>query len=154
MNRRSFALSVLLVLEVLIASGNAFAKTPPPDLFKLCQNCAVQQVLEAIAAGAKVNAKDWDGWTPVMNAAVLNPSPEVITALVRAGADVNAKNNDGATPLILAAMNNPSPEVTAALVKAGADVNAKDAMGKSVLDWGRKNKNTNVLAELMKSGAK
>lgn len=90
---------------------------------------------------AEVNAKNNDDQTPLMFAAMSDPSPEAISTLVRAGADVNAKKN-------------PKPEIIAALVKAGADVNAKDIGGKSVLDWGRQNRNKEVLAELIKAGAK
>ena len=72
---------------------------------------------------------------------------------IAAGADVNAKDENGGTPLMTAAALNRNPDVIAAMVKAGANVNAKDARGKSVLQYGRQNKNA-ILAELIKAGAK
>ena len=113
-----------------------------------------EAITALVKASADVNAKDIDGRTPLMYAAIGNSNPEVIAALVKVGGDVNAKGKSGKTPLIWAALINPNPEVIAALVKAGADVNAKDFNGESVLDYGKKNKNTKVLTELIKSGAK
>lgn len=71
-----------------------------------------------VAAGAKVNVKDDNNATPVLNA--VSGCPLVaIEALIKAGADVNAKAKGGATPLMMAeAMNRP--DVAAALRKAGA----------------------------------
>ena len=76
------------------------------EFIELCKSGTAQQVAEAIKAGADVNAKDNDGWTALMFAAVLNKNPEVITALIKAGADINAKANGGETALDFAKNND------------------------------------------------
>ena len=45
-----------------------------------------------ISAGAKVNAKDKDGATPLHAAALFNSNPDVVKALISAGAKLNAKD--------------------------------------------------------------
>ena len=49
--------------------------------------------------------------------------------------------------------NGFCPQVGQALA-AGANVNTKDENGKSVMGYGRRNKNAKVFAELIKAGAK
>ena len=76
-----------------------------------------------ISAGAKVNAKDKDGATPLHFAATNNSNPDVVKALISAGAKVNAKGGIfGLTPLYYAAAYNSNPDVVKALVNAGAEV--------------------------------
>ena len=78
-----------------------------------------------IKARADVNARDQNGWTPLMFAAQFNSSPAVIEALIKAKADANARNKDGWTPLMFAASFNSNPAVIETLIKAKADVNAR-----------------------------
>ena len=82
---------------------------------------AVVSVL--IGAGAKVNAKNDDGETPLYFSARYGPV-SVVSALIAAGAKVNAKNDDGETPLHRAAHYGPV-SVVSALIAAGADLEAK-----------------------------
>jgi ankyrin repeat protein len=58
-----------------------------------------KKVEELLSKGANVNAKDVDGFTPLMEASV-EGSTEVVKLLLAKGADVNAKNEDGDTALI------------------------------------------------------
>ncbi|MDP7560231.1 MAG: ankyrin repeat domain-containing protein, partial [Planctomycetota bacterium] len=44
-------------------------------------------------------ARDEDGWTPLMHAARYNSNPEVITVLLKAGANAKAKDGAGKTAL-------------------------------------------------------
>ena len=69
-------------------------------------------------AGADVEAKNDDGWTP-LHAAAWHDNSEALVALLEAGADVNARNNADSTPLSLAkVMGNES--AIWELEKAGA----------------------------------
>ena len=77
--------------------------------------------------GIDVNARDSNGWTPLMEALHRN-NVETARVFIEAGADVNVKNSHGRTPLMWAA-SLEKPEALHVLIKAGADVNAKDTDG-------------------------
>ena len=90
-----------------------------------------------LQAGADVNAKNKDGDTALMLAAIRGPM--IVSVLLKAGADVNAKNNDGETALTLAADICPFPEVVSLLLQAGADANAITSNGGRAIDGARHN---------------
>lgn len=50
-----------------------------------------------IKAKADINARDQNGWTPLMAAARFNSSPAVIEALIKAKANFNARDMSGKT---------------------------------------------------------
>lgn len=55
-------------------------------------------VLLLLSAGASVDARDLDGWTPLMYAARNETDGEaLVRTLVAAGADLDRKNNRGRT---------------------------------------------------------
>ena len=58
--------------------------------------------LLAPGANHNVNAKDKNGWTALMMAAVKG-NVDCVKNLIAAGAEVNAKNKDGCTALMMAA---------------------------------------------------
>ena len=84
-----------------------------------------------IASGAKINAKDDDGDTPLHM--IFPPSLEIARLLVENGADVNAKDKEGWTALhdlghsdLLSDRGYDNAlRVVRFLLKNGADVNAK-----------------------------
>ncbi len=98
------------------AKANIFAAAKKGDL---------EAVKDALASGAKVNAKNKEGYTALLLAAEKGHAP-VVKELIRAGADVESAICDEAddcdTPLTLAAKNN-HVETAKALIAAGADVN-------------------------------
>jgi ankyrin repeat protein len=124
---------IAIVISVFLAAS-AYAQTK--SFFKLVEKGTPQEVQAAINSGAKVNAQDKNGFTPLMIAAENNKNPEVITTLLKAGADVNAKDKGGWTALMAAASGqavlgagpagyNQNTEAIVVLLKAGADVNAQ-----------------------------
>ena len=70
------------------------------ELLNTAGKAGPEKVRQLIQAGADVNAKKEDGWTPLMLTASDNPNLEVLKVLLKAGADVNAQNKYGRTPLI------------------------------------------------------
>jgi ankyrin repeat protein len=80
----------------------------------------VESVRELLKGGAKVDARDSRGLTPLAFAlASETPSLETVRALIGAGADVNARDSNGETTLDWAEKFG-CPEVLAELKKAGA----------------------------------
>ncbi|MBP3835871.1 MAG: ankyrin repeat domain-containing protein, partial [Pyramidobacter sp.] len=103
------------------------------DFHALCRTGSADKVKAAIAAGADVNAKNNEGFTPLVMAVSDNGAPEVVKALIDAGANVNANDNEGDTPLTAAAACSKQPQVVEILIAAGANVNAKNLSGETPL---------------------
>ena len=89
-------------------------------------------------AGQDVTTRRLGGITPLHEAAMGNPNPEVLALLLDAGADPGAlawrserhpyQWSGNVTPLYDAARNNSNAEVVATLVAAGADVDGHGAL--------------------------
>ena len=106
----------------------------------------VDRVRQLVDAGADVNAKDNNGWTPLRWAASEGHA-DAARLLVDAGADVNAKDNNGWTPLRWAASEGHA-DVARLLVDAGADVNAR-----GLLDWAASHNRAEMARLLIDLGA-
>ena len=103
--------------------------------------------------GADVNAKDWNGYTPLYWAA-FGGHKEIVELLIAKGADLNAKDDKyGRTPLRSAAIYDHK-EIAEILIAEGANVNAKDERGKTPLDLAIQVKNPKTAALLRKHGGK
>jgi cytohesin len=113
---------------------------------------AVKQHLDA---GADVNAKSNEEWTPLHYAASKGHK-EIAELLIVAGADVNAKGENGWTPLHNVTRGGHK-EIVELLIAKGADVNAKDEESYTPLDiaasWGYKEIADLLLEHGSKSGA-
>jgi ankyrin repeat protein len=101
-------------------------------------------------AGTDVNAKDEDGWTPLLVAA-FNGRKEIAELLIAKGANVNATDEVGRTPLHHTAIQGYK-EISELLIDNGADVNAKDEDGWSVLDMALASKNEEIITFIKTSG--
>ena len=91
-----------------------------------------------LEAGAKIEARDQKGRSPLMAAVqTRRSSVEVVRALIAKGADVNTRGTamTGGTPLSWAAGPFSNPEIVAALLAANADVNQANNTGMTPLMW-------------------
>lgn len=120
---------------------------------ELCECGTLEEVQQAIDAGADVAVQDDDGETCLM-AATENPDVRVILLLLRTGADVNAQTSWGATALTQAVKRKSGPEVIAALIDAGANPNVQIIDGWPALKWAVEgNPNPEVIEVLIRGGA-
>lgn len=106
----------------------------------------------ALDAGFKINAKQTDGMTALMVAAVVG-SAESVRLLLAAGADVSAKNHQSITALGWA-VTRDSTEASLALIEAGADVNTQDEAGFTPLASAVERRRTAQVSALLAHGAK
>ena len=91
------------------------------------RRAAMVQVL--IAAGAKVDARDRDGWTP-LHVAAADGWPKPVEALIAAGANLEARSAHGETPLHFAAAGG-NTQIVDMLLEAGADGGARTHNGET-----------------------
>ena len=82
--------------------------------------------------GADKEAKDKDGWTPLIFASA-NGKTEVVKLLLEYGADKDAKDNTGDNPLRLASWKGRT-EVVKILLEYGANINVY-RINKTCLDY-------------------
>ena len=81
----------------------------------------IQDVENALKAGADVNAPEEGGYTALMNAALFGYK-DIVEFLISKGANVNAETAWGATALTRAAQNGDRVMVEL-LISNGADIN-------------------------------
>ncbi len=83
--------------------------------------------------GANINAKNYEGITPLHDACA-NGYIDIIILLINKGADINARANDGVTPLHVATINNHL-DVISILSERGANLESKDVVGLTALHY-------------------
>ena len=105
----------------------------------------VAKVRQLLANGAKVNAREGYGHTPLHKAA----SADIAKWLLAAGANVNARTKDGRAPLHYAG----SAAIANELVKAGAKVDARNMHGMTPLHWAAAMGSGEVVKLLLEAGA-
>jgi ankyrin repeat protein len=97
--------SIVDALSIWRISIYAAAIRPGSDFFNLVSTGTPAQVVQAIQAGADLNARDEEGETPLMIACMRNPNTEVVSTLLKAGAEAKIKDNRGRTALDYAENN-------------------------------------------------
>jgi cytohesin len=118
----------------------------------------VQEVLNALDAGAELDTVDGKGMT-ALHYAAFNNRADVVKILLAAGADPNAKNEDGNTPLHYAAIQasytpEENEQIIELLLKAGAHLNAGTSrQGTTPLHYAAAHNRPHVVRALLQAGA-
>lgn len=104
----------------------------------------IQTIL--VRAGANVNAKTKDGFTPLH----MTSEPEFAELLLRNGADVNSLGKDGETPLHSIAVEREKNDVFEVLLKFGANPKLKNKWGETALDLAKSRQDSEKVRLLLK----
>ena len=104
-----------------------------------------------IDAGADLNARSSDEWTPLMLATIKGHT-EMVEALLKNGADSNARNKKGWTALMFS-VSMSDADTTRILLSRGANINARDKEGKTALMQASNENNRESVKVLLEEGA-
>lgn len=150
-------------VEALVKKGvnvNAIDAGGHTSLHYLCQseaneeeykrNEAIMNIL--LAAKAKVNVVDSEGFTPLHIAAKNGVSLSLIKVLLNAGADINKQDKNLDTALIHA-VRHRHREIAKCLIEANADFNLKNKKKRSCLNLLASQKDQDLLDLLVTKGA-
>ena len=119
--------------EPLVMASDGMFKLKTNSIWSAAQTGDNEAILQHLATGADINARDKTlGLTP-LSCAVLFDHAETAELLIQKGADVNAKGRDGGTPLHSAAFLGQI-ETAKLLIQNGANVNAKNHKGETPSD--------------------
>lgn len=131
MNPDTDILQALIDIGIDINSANKAGYTPL--MFAAAYNTP-EVVRFLIGKGADTSAKAYiQDLNALHIAALFNPKPDVIDALLDAGMDIEAKMENEHTALLLAASDNRNLEVVERLALKGADKGGYDAKGRTAL---------------------
>ena len=115
-------------------------KIPNPYFLDMCKTANAAELSEAITEKkANPNAKNKNGMTALMLAAMYNRDTEAVRVLLDAGAAVEAQNYRGNTALIFAAMDS-TPEIVRLLLDRGADIETLNTSKKKAAHYAVSNK--------------
>ena len=115
---------LLTTIAAVVLVGCGELQPPDISIHKSATDGNIEAVKQHLAAGAEVNAKDEDGWTP-LHLAAEEGHKETLKLLIDKGADVHAGDKDGDSPLAWAVYSNHM-DIVKLLIAAGADVNVKN----------------------------
>lgn len=108
-------------------------------------------VKDLINKGADVNAKEENGFTPLMLSS-WHGHIDIVQHLIAKGAHVNAKTNEGLTAL-LSALEQGHYDIAKILIASGADVNVKGMDDRTPLMGESYRGNYDIVKLLLDSGA-
>jgi len=117
----------LELLRQSAADKNILAKRAPPssgknriDLIRVVRAGRVERTKAMLRAGANPDARDMNGWTPLMHAADRGHA-SLISILLDARANLDIRAADGTTALFMA-VSRAHEKIAEMLIDAGADI--------------------------------
>ncbi len=117
--------------ELLRLQAVATVASSKADMFAAVEQSDPKAVIGAVLAGADINARSQDGYTPLMYA-VTKGNPDVVREVLSGGADINAQSSTGWTALMFAAKDQPM--LVDILLKTGADKTLENKLGQTAHD--------------------
>ena len=153
--RTEIARMLLAVCEGAVSAANRrgsqplhYASDGHPDSPSWDARAQVAMIRLLLKAGAKIDAQDKNGATP-LHRAVRTRCAAAVKCLLDAGADPAIRNKPGSTPFHLAVQNTgrggsgaeaartAQREILQAFLERGVSPALVDAKGRSVLEWAR-----------------
>ena len=140
-------------INLNVKDKNIHNPTQQTTVHKAAMNGHIEYLKTLIKAGADVEKKDVDGYTP-LHLAIEFEQTKAALALIEAGADINAECKGKWTPLHIAATHsNGAIEIALALIQAGADINAKNCIDQTPLHLAAAAGNLKITNVLIQAGA-
>lgn len=130
------------VVTALVRAGAEIDTGRPPDVAPV----PIEHAGTILTEMAIRSIADPGQSSPLHLAALRNPNPAIIEALVALGADIELPGRDGSTALHMAARSNPSAFL--ALLALGADDTAVNDEGLTPWDYAKENKALHGLPEV------
>ncbi|MEZ0224564.1 MAG: ankyrin repeat domain-containing protein [Alphaproteobacteria bacterium] len=114
--------------------------------------CDTEKVRALVKAGARLDATDERGSTPLILCSKMKKGVATLQILIDAGSPLETKNNEGLTALAHAAWHGRE-DIALALIAAHADVDAKDKDGNTPLTNALCCKHKKIIMALIEAGA-
>lgn len=120
--------------KMLIKLAAKLARTKLIDkLFRIYEEIEEKKEIAKIKAGKRdLNKRDYDGWTPLMNAIIVGKD-NIARLMVEKGADVNL-GSESWTPLMVAIIGRGNTSIAEFLLDKGADIEFKTENGRTALE--------------------
>lgn len=122
-----------------------------PILNFAAANGSIRIVEKLIASGAKKEASDASGLTPLMSASYMG-NTDIVELLTKAGSPLEQRDKSGYTALIFAS-NAGHVKCVETLLRSGADVNAKDNDGSVPIMFAAQHGYNDIVQLLLSRGA-
>ncbi|KAF5982635.1 Pfs NACHT ankyrin domain-containing protein [Fusarium coicis] len=143
----------ITIVERLLNLGHTVDKKDCLDRTPLHSALRKDVINALVSAGADLNARDFQGWTPLHTAAEA-ASPEAVGILLQSGAHIFALTNDKRTALqVVTSYGSDVIETIKILLGNGLDVNDRDERGSSALHNACSQSSVKVAALLLVKGA-
>lgn len=146
-------ISFMYSVDDVLCSGYGSRGDPLTTILHIAVRHMYTEIVSILlATGATVDAKQYNGRTPLMLAVEDSRCEEVVGLLLDYGANINLVNIDGMTPLHYASRKNYN-EVVKHLLLRGANVDSLNSCGKTPLVIAVEEGWVEVVDTLLQSGA-